>query len=181
MYSFVYFSFFTNLSKILAVTVWLLFEKDFEYLSIDLYLLQDWSKHFYTRVVFFIRERLQKNLYFYERFYYQTVLRNFRHREISCLATQLGSIPPKEVPGFFKKTQHYPQVSLVKIHLGFNLWWIFGAFSLFSCLHWKELDKNYKHMLCIAHKAKGVKQIRPFKAEARSSTKWAWRCFERTV
>ena len=103
MYSFVYFSFFTNLSKILAVAVRLLFEKDFEYLSIDLYLLQDWSKHFYTRVVFFIRERLQKNLYFYERFYYQTVLRNFRHREISCLATQLGSIPPKEVPGFLKK------------------------------------------------------------------------------
>ena len=51
----------------------------------------------------------------------QNILRKLRHREISCLATQLGSIPPKEVPGFFKKTQHYPQVSLVKIHLGFNL------------------------------------------------------------
>ena len=31
-------------------------------------------------------------------FFNQNILRKLRHREISCLATQLGSIPPKEVP-----------------------------------------------------------------------------------
>ena len=52
------------LSKIVAVAVRLLFEKDFEYLSIDLYLLQDWSKHFYARV-FFLFESVYKKLYTY--------------------------------------------------------------------------------------------------------------------
>ena len=65
MCSFVYFTFFTNFSKIVAVAVRLLFEKDFEYLSIDLYLLQNWSNHFYARVVVFLFESVYKKIYIF--------------------------------------------------------------------------------------------------------------------
>ena len=105
MYSFVYFSFFTNLSKILAVTVWLLFEKDFEYLSIDLYLLQDWSKHFYARVFFFYLRASTKNCI-------HTSIKDFSIRlfyEISAivryfaLPRNLDQFHPKKSQGFLKK------------------------------------------------------------------------------
>ena len=132
MYSFVYFSFFTNLSKILAVAVRLLFEKDFEYLSIDLYLLQDWSKHFYARVFFFIWERLQKIVHILLlKILVSDCFTKFPPSWdiLPCHATWINST--QRSPRVFKKTQHYSQVSLVKIHLGFNLWWIFGAFSPF--------------------------------------------------